>query len=577
MRSAVDGKNHLTVWNYDRFGRVTNKVDALSRVLFRLTYDSLDRATNRWTPAKGNVGSSFDAVGNLKAVTYSNTSPYTISYVYDPASRLTNMVDGVGTTRFTYTASGRLDAEDGPWTSDTVSRSYIEGQRSALSLQQPAASAWSQTYGHDAARRMQTRTSPAGAFGYEYPVGTGSTPSDLFRKLTLPNGSAISNAFDTLARLTKTTLYSQWREPLDGYGYAHDKWGQRTNVTRTLGATRSTLALAYDASGQLKTARAFESNGLPRYNEQLGYAYDAANNLQRRTNGALVQTFTPAAANQPGTLTRNSTLNLAGLATQPLTNATINTLPAALYGDLTFAVTNAITVVNGVNTFAVVARNTSGTWVTNIIALNLPGTQTFQHDANGNLTNDGTRAFFYDSENQLTNITVASAWRSQFVYDGLNRRRVRREYTWSGGAWSLTNETRYVYDGLLVLQERDGNNIPVVTYTRGLDLSGSLQGAGGIGGLLAMSDQRNSINTPANYYYHADGNGNITALLNSGNEIAARYLYDPFGNIVSASGPLAGFNRQRFSSKEQHGPSGLMLYERRAYDPNLQRWLNQDP
>jgi len=315
---------------------------------------------------------------------------------------------------------------------------------------------------------------------------------------------------------------------------------------------------------------------LPRYNEQLGYAYDAANNLQRRTNGALVQTFTPDAANQLGTLTRNSTLNLAGLATQPLTNATINTLPAALYGDLTFAVTNAITVVNGVNTFAVVARNTSGTWVTNIIALNLPGTQTFQHDANGNLTNDGTRAFFYDSENQLTNITVASAWRSQFVYDGLNRRRVRREYTWSGGAWSLTNETRYVYDGLLVLQERDGNNIPVVTYTRGLDLSGSLQGAGGIGGLLAMSDQRNSINTPANYYYHADGNGNITALLNSGNEIAARYLYDPFGNIVSASGPLAGFNRQGFSSKERHH-SGLILYERRAYDPNLQRWLNQDP
>ena len=90
-------------------------------------------------------------------------------------------------------------------------------------------------------------------------------------------------------------------------------------------------------------------------------------------------------------------------------------------------------------------------------------------------------------------------------------------------------------------------------------------------------DQRNSITSPDNYYYHADGNGNITALLNSGNEIAARYLYDPFGNIVSASGPLASFNRYRFSSKEAHANSGLSLYEFRPYDPNLQRWLNQDP
>ena len=35
-----------------------------------------------------------------------------------------------------------------------------------------------------------------------------------------------------------------------------------------------------------------------------------------------------------------------------------------------------------------------------------------------------------------------------------------------------------------VIQER---NVPQVTYTRGLDLSGSLEGAGGIGGLLGRT------------------------------------------------------------------------------------------
>jgi RHS repeat-associated protein len=154
---------------------------------------------------------------------------------------------------------------------------------------------------------------------------------------------------------------------------------------------------------------------------------------------------------------------------------------------------------------------------------------------------------------------------------------VRKEYTWTGSAWSLTNETRYVYDGLLVLQERDGNNIPVLTYTRGLDLSGSLQGAGGVSGLLALSDQRASASNPTNYYYHADGSGNVTALLNQQNEVVAGYLHHPFGNLLAKSGPMVDFNRVRFSSKEWHAQSGLLLYEFRPYAPNLQRWITQDP
>jgi RHS repeat-associated protein len=278
------------------------------------------------------------------------------------------------------------------------------------------------------------------------------------------------------------------------------------------------------------------------------------------------------------TATRSGTMTVAGLVTRPATNAAVNAQAATLYADQTFASSSGLTLTNnGTNTFTVIAQSATGLLATNTLNSYLPTTLNFAYDANGNLTNDGVRAFYFDAENQLTNITVAGAWRSEFVYDGLHRRRMRKEYTWTGSAWSLTNETRYVYDGLLILQERDGNNIPVLTYTRGLDLSGSLQGAGGIGGLLALSDQRADASNPTNYYYHADGNGNITALLNQRNEIVARCLYDPFGNLLAKSGPMADFNRQRFSSKEWHAQSGLLLYEFRAYDPNLQRWLNQDP
>jgi len=124
-----------------------------------------------------------------------------------------------------------------------------------------------------------------------------------------------------------------------------------------------------------------------------------------------------------------------------------------------------------------------------------------------------------------------------------------------------------------VIQERDVNNLPTVTYTRGRDLSGSLQGAGGIGGLLARTDAANGQSA----CYHVDGNGNVTAMVNAQQIVVAKYTYDPFGNILSKSGPLADANTYRFSSQEYHQPSGLSLYLYRAYDPNLQRWLNRDP
>src|SRR5881409_3447912 len=43
------------------------------------------------------------------------------------------------------------------------------------------------------------------------------------------------------------------------------------------------------------------------------------------------------------------------------------------------------------------------------------------------------------------------------------------------------------------------------------------------------------------------------------------------------SGPLAEANLYRFSSKEYHANSRLSYYGFRYYDPNLQRWISQDP
>src|SRR5439155_7585060 len=111
------------------------------------------------------------------------------------------------------------------------------------------------------------------------------------------------------------------------------------------------------------------------------------------------------------------------------------------------------------------------------------------------------------------------------------------------------------------------------------DLGGSLQSAGGIGGLLARTDQGLLTigNSGAHSYYHCDANGNITALVNTNQFLVAKYLYDPYGNILGQSGPLSAANVYRFSSKEFHPNSGLSYYLYRFYDPIIQRWPNRDP
>lgn len=83
--------------------------------------------------------------------------------------------------------------------------------------------------------------------------------------------------------------------------------------------------------------------------------------------------------------------------------------------------------------------------------------------------------------------------------------------------------------------------------------------------------------SPEHAYYHADGNGNVTALVDASRNVVAKYLYDPFGNTMSATGSKAALNKYRFSSKEWHGPSGMVYYGYRWYVPELQRWPNSDP
>jgi len=226
-----DGKNQLTSWNYDQYGRVTGKTNAAGVTDFVYQYDANDRLTNRTDALNHQTAYRFDAVGNLTNSDYAVSPDITLKY--DALNRLTNMVDAVATTVFGYDANGLLGSEDGPWANDTVSYGYNAGRlRSSLTLQQPNASSWVQNYLYDNIRRLTNVVSPAGTFNYEYTsVGQSVSPASLLKKLTLPGGSCITNTFDSVARLLSTSLKNSSNTVLNSHAYVYDLDGERTKQT----------------------------------------------------------------------------------------------------------------------------------------------------------------------------------------------------------------------------------------------------------------------------------------------------------------------------------------------------------
>ncbi len=251
------------------------------------------RLTNRWSAAKGHTSYGYDGVGNLLTVAYPVS--HSLSYAYDALNRATNMVDGVGTTSYSYTIGGLLASEVGPWANSTVTYSYNNARlRSSLVLTQPRGNPWTNSYTWDAADRLLGVVSPAGTFAYSY-AGAGR----LLDRVTLPSSAYLNLTYDAVARQTASQLVNSGNTVLESEGYAYNTAGQRTTVYRP---DSSYDTVGYDPDGQVLSA--VGSGG--QSSESLGYLYDGAWNLNAVTNHSSVTAYSVNSQNELTSVAGNS-------------------------------------------------------------------------------------------------------------------------------------------------------------------------------------------------------------------------------------------------------------------------------
>ncbi|MDO5319287.1 MAG: RHS repeat-associated core domain-containing protein, partial [bacterium] len=200
------------------------------------------------------------------------------------------------------------------------------------------------------------------------------------------------------------------------------------------------------------------------------------------------------------------------------------------------------------------------------------------YDADGNLTRDDRFSYAYDAENRLVSACPLSAAEGSLAvenrYDHKHRRVRKIVKSYSGGFWQTTATHSFVWDGNNIVLERiafaDGAT-RTCEYFWGNDLSGTEQGAGGVGGLLAVS-------IDGTFFIPCyDHNGNIVCYVSETGVIAGQYVYDPYGNVIEQYGTMPNQFNFGFSAKYFDRETGMLSYQRRFYRSDLGRWLNRDP
>ena len=561
LQALTDGSGNVTRWKYNEAGQMVEKKYANGST-YSFTYDNANRLATR-TDALGQVTTyAYFKDNNPKGRAYSNTINTTkdVSFAYaQQYNRLTSMTDGsgttsTGTTTFNYhpiggtpvSGAGRLSEVNGPLSSDIVQFDYDELGRVA----QRRVNSNSVTYGYDNLGRVSQSSNSLGTFAYTY---VNHTPR--VSAIGYPNGQTVTYDYYPNAATNGTgdgdqrlkmivnkkgaTNYSQ-------FDYSYNVDGSINQWTKTLGTNNPVgMTFAYDPVDRLTEATYKDGSAVL---AQYGYAYDKADN---RTTERIDDAVTTGSYNNLNQLTaRNGggLVNFSGTTSEEA-DVTVDG-QSALTTQLGTRFEKAIPLSAGTNTVTIDAEDPSGNTSRQDyeVVVNAGFSQSFTYDANGNLTNDGTRQYAWDAENRLIKITDGTKT-TDIEYDGFHH--WTRILEKDGG--TTLSDRRFIWVENELVEQRSGTSTTAVQryFPQGV---------------------RQGTN---NYFYAKDHLGSIREVVDNSGAVVARYDYDPYGRRTKLSGSFDsdfGFTGHYF-----HEPSDFHFAPFRAYSAELGRWINRDP
>jgi RHS repeat-associated protein len=592
---AGGAETAITTWNYDQYrGFLSSKyypnatTGAAGTSGLSYTYKASGRLLTRVWERAITTTYAYNNAGDLYTVSYSDGTPIT-TFSYDRRGRRLTAARNSITTSFTFNeADLPLTETYGGGTLAGLSVNYGYNtylQNTSAQIKNGSTDLQTATYSYDTAGRLQTVTDGSvTAYTATYAYTANSL---LINTVTFKNTGS--------TRLLTTKNYDRLNRPVSitsqaynssgvavgspvGAAYQYNSADQRT---RTDFPDGSYWVYQYDSLGQVVSGKRFWPDGTIVDGQQFDYTLDDIGN--RRSSGGRVSSISAYTRDYQNKYTQRTvagTVDVMGIA-NPTASVTVNGNTSNRKGEYyhwPLAVANSTgqyPTVTVVSTYGATQTSSGAVFVP-------PSTETYGYDADGNLTSDGRWTYIWDGENRLIEMkrdastpTLSSRLRLVFEYDWQGRRIRKTFYTHNGTSWVLSTDRAFLYDRWNLVGELNSasSNAKLRTYIWGTDLSGSPQGAGGVGGLLKITDFTSGT---THHFVSYDGNGNVIGLSDGSGTSTARYEYGPFGEILRTTGSETKNNPFRFSTKFQDNESGLTYYGYRYYSSYTGRWLNRD-
>jgi RHS repeat-associated protein len=190
----------------------------------------------------------------------------------------------------------------------------------------------------------------------------------------------------------------------------------------------------------------------------------------------------------------------------------------------------------------------------------------FDYDGNGNMVkkhaSTGTTVYVFDGANRLARVDDGVTV-TNYTYDIFGN--VVQRVATSGGKSALQ---RYFYGGTSILARLTKTNVVSELYTRDPD-----------GRLLRRRSNKTLSATSSkdthSLFYLADGLASICRLADWDGKVIQTLDYDAWG--ASVAGTAVGGEMFRYRSGYFDPVPGAIKFGSRWYDPQIRRWISQDP